>query len=107
MDCGVTIGLLSWAGDINALYVRPTLTVTRKCFGKGKASVVNPIIVWSVEWVGGLLCTLYSALMCRDVGWGQWSDLALAPGAWSAGHWGPGEREHLVRRGHYIATCVL
>ena len=51
-----------------------------------------------------LLCT--NVLRC-GLGPVVGSDLALAPGAWSAGHWGPLEREHLVRRGHYTATCVL
>ena len=57
MDCGVTIGLLSWAGDINALYVRPTLTVTRKCFGIGKGIGRKPNnrMVSRV----GLPCTLH------------------------------------------------
>ena len=59
--------------------------------GKGIGRKPNNRMVSRV----GLLCTLYSALMCRDVGWGQWSDLALAPGAWSAGHWGQG-RESIL-----------
>ena len=69
MDCGVTIGLLSWAGDINAVYVRPTLTVTRKCFGIGKGIGRKPNnrLVSRVGW--GVI--VHSALMCRDVGWGQ------------------------------------
>ena len=51
----------------------PTLTVTRKCSGKGKASVVNPIIRWSVEWgwvtVHSLLCTNVSRCGPGPVVW--------------------------------------